>query len=162
MQYDEAFLKAWDNSQQNAIAANKAAAYKIWQAAVASVQPPSEPEKKVLELEGGSWYIAGANEAQTGRTLSKYRVAGLERRTEEDAIKATKRRAVFDKLAAWVYERSGHDGSWDVEHNRFLTVQVDGSVMILTSSYPDLANVFMDTDTALWLRDRINAKEIVL
>lgn len=150
MEYDQEFEDYWkDKHIYNSFV--KDIAYKAWQAAKSP-----KPEQKTIELQGGNFRIT------TVGVESKQ--AGLERKTDADAKKASELMRKRDRLAAFVYEHCGFEYEFK-EHNfnYYIYIDCDGKHEKLVDSVePDLCKQYMPEETASWLCEKLNSGEIVL
>ena len=152
MEYDQEFEDYFYNATCKQGYSYKDKMYQVWQAARAC-----KPGKKVIELEGGMYFI---------NVLGSTTQVGQERKNEVDAIKAAELMRKRDRLAAFVYEHCGYDyefieGSQD---NFFIYYDDEQDIYdwAYEDGFPDLCKQYMPEATAIWLCEKLNTGEIVL
>ena len=142
--YDQEFEEFWDKSELP-FKTPKDFAYLIWQAAKAPKQ---------IQLEGGAYTIV-----QRDGLI----VAGLSRKTFDEAKKARDMITRRNRLAAFVYEHCGVEGEWNYECNHYIYIDADGEYCYVPEDeFPDLCKQYMPKETAKWLCEKLNSGEIVL
>ena len=142
--YDQEFDEFWDKSELP-FKTPKDFAYVIWQAAKAP---------KHIQLEGGPYTIV-----QRDGLI----VAGLSRKTFDQAKKAGDMITRRNRLAAFVYEHCGYEGEWkEGVCNSYIYLYGETHKYNIEESFPDLCKQYMPEATAIWLCEKLNSGEIVL
>ena len=156
MEYDKEFDKFWESSYKGSKELKKIA-YSVWEAAKAP-----KPEQKTIDLEGGEWYINQISNVVNYHSSKGSRLAGRERKTEEDAKKAAEAMRKRDRLAAFVYEHCGFEEEWGEQCNNYIYIDDGEYFFVQEDEFQDLCKQYMPESTAIWLCEKLNSGEIVL
>ncbi len=120
---------------------------------------------KQMELEGGDWYVSldfGAIEYNKSSDISRRN--GIERKTEELAIKAYEQVIQYSRLLAFAHEIGG-DYEFIMENSNYYIYYdlVTKNYQISIDVYVnDISKVYMSSETAQIICEKLNSGEIVL